>query len=55
MESEDLLFPIEEVVDNVAVENKSAESGNKWALHAVKTLLKNKLLIAKRLPCGYLY
>lgn len=28
MESDDLLFPIEEVVDNVAVENINSESGN---------------------------
>ena len=34
MESDDLLFPIEEVVDNASVENINSESGN-MANHAI--------------------
>ena len=34
VESDDLLFPIEEVVDNTSVENINSKSGN-MTLHAV--------------------
>ena len=47
MESDDLLFPIEEVVDNTSVENIKSESGNIMN-HAIYVHLCSILLYQKK-------
>lgn len=43
VESDDLLFPIEEVVDNASVENVNSESGN-MTNHAIYVQLSTHLM-----------
>ena len=50
MESDDLLFPIEEVVDNASVENIKSESGNIMN-HAIYVHLCSILLYQKKGSC----